>query len=740
MSKIIRSTNIIKAIKAIEKSPLSVNKYFKKYNPPFNYSTYYSYKQTIKEEGIEGLSDKRHQGNNTKLTTEIKNYVKGFLENKRSTTSLEIKNKIKKEFKIDISVRSINRFRQANKLSLILPPKENCSLDESGASELVIALSLQTGLIDTISEFIYRRVQNKRRTKQFRESVLFKKDYLSHRSKGKFTPRYNQLRGVRESRFKSIEEKIDTKKFDSMEIFRLSKESIKRYCIALISLPIVTSNGKSRSVNNVKGNALKYLCGFNYKASTLDKHIRELKYLQISNGLIEVIAKFWLNFWKERNKSDSIFACYYIDGNTRALWSSKPCHKGKVTMLGRVMNCTETLFLHDGQGHPIYFKTFNGHADLGRNGLKMMDKITEYLDENTDIKGKFAVSRILIMDGGGNAVKILREITDYYYITILDNNQITDRKLKSVSEEKRYEYGDAYLIDCKIELKDSNDGYILEPRAVKINWDNGKTSTLVTNLPMKIFSADNVIKSYFDRWPMQELDFKKMKNSVNIHRMVGYGKKLVENTNVLEKIELLQKQITKLKKDLRIPLSKIESLETKLQSLIKKETTYREKSNIVEGKRSFKYKNDEKFLKDTRKQIDQLNKNIKDIKIGYGNSFKSLKKKEDELARIIDKKKRYYVDVELDQLMTCFKISFANICSYLLDECFGGNKMSFQRLFESVFDLRGKVKENDKERNILIDRNPKQIEVMNDLADVFDIVNNMNVKDIRGCIYNFCLI
>ncbi len=120
---------------------------------------------------------KRHKGNNIKLTTEIKNYVKGFLENKRCVTSLEIRNKINKEFKIDISVRSINRFRQKNKLSLAWPPKKNCSWNKSRASELVIALSLQTGLIDTISEFIYRRAQNKRRTKQFRESVLFKKDY-----------------------------------------------------------------------------------------------------------------------------------------------------------------------------------------------------------------------------------------------------------------------------------------------------------------------------------------------------------------------------------------------------------------------------------------------------------------------------------------------------------------------------------------------------------------------------------
>jgi hypothetical protein len=485
---------------------------------------------------------------------------------------------------------------------------------------------------------------------------------------------------------------------------------------------------------------LKYLSGFNYKSATLDKHIRELKYLQISNELIEVIAKFWLNFWKDRNKSDSIFACYYIDGSTRALWSSKPCYKGKVTMHGRVMNCTETLFVHDGQGHPIYFKTFNGHADLGKNGLKMIDKITEYLNEETDIKGQFSVNRILIMDGGGNAVKILREITDYYYITILDNNQVNDRKLKFVTEEKRYENGNAYLVDCKIELKDSNDGYLFETRAVEVKWDNGRSSTLVTNIPKEIFSPCNVVKSYFDRWPNQELDFRNMKNGVNIHRMVGYGKKEVDNTKVIEKIEHLQNRIKKLKKELKTPISKIKELENACQDLIKKETRYREKSKVVEGKREFMNEKDKQELKTIQHQLDKLAKKIIDIKKGEGNTFNCLKKKEDELARIIDKKKRYYVDVELDQLMTCFKISFANICSFLLEECFAGRKMSIQRLRESVFELHGQVKEEENKRKILIAQNQKESEMMRILDYGLHVINRMQIRDISGNIYNFKLV
>ena len=500
-----RVSTILQVMKDVKEGSSSVNQYFKENDVPFGQAQYYLYRKAIEKMGIEGLYDQRSKGNNLKFTDEMKSFVKGLLKHNRSLTSTEVQNAIKNEFKTAISNTVINDFRREHDLSW----RRDNSVNESGASEIVVALALNSGLIDAITDSICRCAQKKKESEAFRESELIRKDHPDLRSKGRFTSEYNNQSQVRESRFKPLEEKIGNKRFASMNIFSLSRESIMRYVLALFSLPIATTNGRVRSVDNPRGNALKYLCGFNYKAATLDKYIRELKYLQISNELIEATAKFWIDFWSSRNKSDYIFACYYIDGNTKALWSSKPCHKGKVTMLGRVMNCLEQVFIHDGQGHPIYFQTFSGSADLGKNALGMMDRISEYLKNTTTLDDQFTVNRILILDGGGNGVKTLRELSDYHFITILDPNQVNDRKIKSVSEEKRYDYGDAYLVDCAIELEDSNDkGYIFETRAVQVNWDNGRTSVLITSLSEEIFSTDNVVKSYFDRWPAQELNFR----------------------------------------------------------------------------------------------------------------------------------------------------------------------------------------------------------------------------------------
>ncbi len=94
------------------------------------------------------------------------------------------------------------------------------------------------------------------------------------------------------------------------------------------------------------------------------------------------------------------------------------------------------------------------------------------------------------------------------------------------------------------------------------------------------------------------------------------------------------------------------------------------------------------------------------------------------------------MDVELDQIMTCFRISFVNICCYLLDECFNGEKMTLQRLFETIFDLRGKVRIEGDQRNIFIEKNPKQEYIMRKLELALEVINHMEIKDTNGCRYN----
>ncbi|OAD24091.1 hypothetical protein THIOM_000058 [Candidatus Thiomargarita nelsonii] len=303
--------------------------------------------------------------------------------------------------------------------------------------------------------------------------------------------------------------------------------------------------------------------------------------------MIDCKAKFLPHFWKQYDSTHHKLACYYIDGNVKPLGSSKRCRKGKVTMLGRVMNCLEQVIIPDGYGHPIYFRTFSGNADLPKYALQSMAKLNELLNK-TKKPNQSRCTRALIFDGGGNSVQNLRAFSKspYHYITIWDTNQIDERKFKPQSDMECYHYGKAMLTDCCIELLDSKEPkYIYESRAILVHWTNGRKGCLVTSIPPEIFDAHEVVKAYFDRWPQCEKQYAMMKAAVCFYQVVGYGNSPVDDLNRLERINEYQTYIQQLKPKLEVPISQITPISQNLDKRFETERELKESSQIKNGKR-----------------------------------------------------------------------------------------------------------------------------------------------------------
>ncbi len=735
-----RIQDILKTIQKIKDSEKSVNSYFETTrNVPFSKAQYYNYLKCLKRYGEEGLKDKRKDGNNRKLTQSIKDYISICIKEKPSISASQLRTKIQKQFDTDISKSSVNDFRKSKELSRQPLEEKKYELKKSGGGAILTSLAFFSGILEVFTKTIVERVDEVRKSPSFNSQTM-KKDHPAFRVQGKFTKEYNQIKSVRKNRFKSIDEKIPKKNYSSMNIFRTSEKTISRYSLALLCLPLVTYNGKSSRVNRVKGNDLAFLCGYNYKDAALDKYLRELKYLKVSEKLIIETAKFWMDFWRDREPEETVFACYYIDGNTKALWSQDRCYKGKVTMLGRVMNCLENVFIHDGKGHPLYFQTFHGHADLGEHALSMITKLTKHF---SDVSSQISIKRVLVIDGGGNSVKTMRAFSsaadDEYFITILDNNQVKERKFKHKRIKRRYRFGAAGLIDCRIELLDSTEkGYIYESRAVIVRWDNGRESVLVTNIPADLLDGSEITKRYFDRWPKQEKQFRDAKGPLNIHRIVGYGKKLEDYDNMQERYSKIKKTIKKLRMKLKNPLMEIEKIERELASLYCRERKLREKSKIEGGKRLLS-ESDSETLKQYEREINKCLRRQKAIEKQHKEDFAKLKKAMKEEGRIRFKDKVYRIDTELDQIMTCFKLSFANLSSFLLTECMNHEKHELQTLFESIFQLDGNVKITDSEKIIKLKRNPKEPMMMKKLEACIQKLNEMKIKNPEGRLLQFII-
>jgi len=734
-----RVHDILGAIQQIKKSGQSISSYFRTSTVPFSKAQYYNYLKRLKEYGENGLRDKRQEGNNRRLTQSIIDYITIRAKEEPSMSASQLRMEIVSRFEAGVSRSSINDFRKSSGLVRQPSKEKERETQKSGGGEILTSLACCSGIIDAITGTILERIDEVRRSSAFAKSRCMKKDHPTLRVQGKFTKEYNQLESVRKNRFKSIDEKSPKKNYSSMSVFGMAEKTVSRYNLALLCLPLVTYNGKSSRVNRVKGNDLAFLCGYNYKDAALDKYLRELKYLKVSQKLIVSTARFWLDFWRDRGQEKAIFVCYYIDGNTKALWSEERCYKGKVTMLGRVMNCLENVFIHDGKGHPLYFQTFHGHADLGEHALSMITELTRHF---SDVFSQISVRRLLVIDGGGNSVRTMKAFSAAtnnaeYFITILDDNQTKERKFKHKRRKKAYKYGSATLGDCRIELLDSTEtGYIYEARAVIVQWDNGKESVLVTNIPAELLDASEITKNYFDRWPYQEKQFRGMKGSLNIHRIVGYGKKLESYDSMKEKHLGTKQAIEKLRMKLRDPLSEIEGIDRELAPFYRKERKLREKSRIEGGKRVLDEPDSEELKAIEREIAGRLRKK-KAIEREHKEDFVKLRNNTKEEGRIRFKDKIYRIDTELDQIMTCFKLSFANLCSLFLTECMNHERYELVTLFESIFQLAGEAKTTTQAKTIDLERNPKEEKVMQKLEAGIKKLNDMKIKNPEGRLLQF---
>ncbi len=737
-----RQSEILKLCKRVEKSGLSTKKYFATHHTPLSVVQYFRLKKRYEQQGVAGLEDQRYVGNARKHTPEQMELVRGVLAYNRPLSSQALQNELRSQWGIELGLRRIEQLRQQFDLPRVKPKPENKETAPFAGIEIFSALAHHVGIVGDWNATIQQRLQQVKLTESGKggKGRGSGDPIYARRRDGTFSARYNRLARVRRMKFAAIAEKVKDKDFCRLSINQTKAVKLNRKNLALLLLPLVTNNGAVRSLNTPLGNALRYACGYNYKNATIDKYLRELKYLQVSAALINCNARFWGQFWKQYDSTDYKLACYYIDGNVKPLWSSKRCRKGKVSMLGRVMGCLEQVIIHDGFGRPLYFRTFSGNADLQKYALQSMKELDKLLGEGQETRSpKSRCTRVVIIDSAGNAVQTLRAFSqsDYYYITILDTNQTHQRKFKHLSTPQRYRYGEAALTDCCIELIDSKErDYIYESRAVQIHWDNGKECCLVTSIPKTLFDAGEVVKAYFDRWPFSEKQYAMMKAALCFYQVVGYGKKLVTDENRLERIKKLQADLQRLRHELGIPLWQITAKEQELQALFEKERRLKEKGKIKDGKRIQSCRH-QKALETCQRDIGKIQREIKKIEKPCQKQFTSLRHKSTEFARIQGKREVYHVDVELDQLLTSFRLTLANLLAFLAKEILDDTPMEMNTLIQSILFLPGRIEHLPNRRKVYINKNKKDPKFMAKLAKGLSKLNSLNIRHPSGTLYEF---
>jgi transposase len=725
----------------IERSSLSPREYFAKYEVPFSLRQFYRYQKAFDRSGVEGLVDGRTQGNHRLIDAEAEGFLRWYVSAHEGVTRKDVHEALQQRFGFEITPRGLNYCLQRLGIHLERFPKPEqvaAYWSPYAGVELVVALAWHFGWPQATADVIRKSLTRARRSKRFAPRGGAP-DLKGRNRRGEFTARYNRRSDVRRERFSSVEIKRKSKSLESMDLVKVSPKVIQRRCLAVLTLPFVTNNGEIRNVNTPRGEGLRQICGFQYKQPTLEKFLSELKYLGASEDLLRHQVHFWQERWQDEFPlEDNLpLLCYYVDGNTKALWSTKRVKKHKVTMLGRVMGCLEQVFIHDSYGRPLYFETFSGHAPMGEYILGLFEKIEESLEGPGP---QLPVNRAVVMDGASNSVRTLRAFAaqnKYHYITCLDDNQWHPRKVRKEGRPQRYRHGAATLRDCEIELEDSQEkGYLFLTRAIKIEWDRGKKTYLATSLPKDIIGASMAVKAYFDRWPDEELPFKVMKHVACLNRVAGYGKQKLPDKRVQERQKQLASQIRTLKKELAGTRSAIEEEEAQIARLIPKERRLRARSRIVDGKR-FLPRREAEELEMISRQITRHQQRVQRIRKAEP-AYKKLERAEREWLRLQGKENVYKVDVELDQIMTYFRVSLVNLYAYL-SKLMGGSHLSLVRLLYTVLALPGRIQENETSRRVELKRTQTDPLTMRRLEKAIEAINELNVHDGQGKRYIFAL-
>jgi hypothetical protein len=396
------------------------------------------------------------------------------------------------------------------------------------------------------------------------------------------------------------------------------------------------------------------------------------------------------------------------------------------------MGCLEQVFVHDAFGHPVYLETYAGKAPVGEYILEMFEKIEEALEGSGP---QLRVARVIVMDAASNGVATLRAFAKqerYHYITALDDNQWNPSKVREQGRPKRYYYGDATLRECLLELEDSREkGYLVIVRAVRIDWDHGKTTVLITSLPKEMVGASLVVKAYFDRWPYEELQFREMKSFASLNRVAGYGKKKLPDENVRRTQKELQGRITALRIKLRVPLKAIADQEEQLSIWVDKERRIHSQNLIVDGKRVI----DEQtrlILRSISSKMAQCRRQIKSIESDWGKDLQRLRRSEKEWLRLQGKEYVYRIDVEMDQIMTFFRIALVNVCSWFLQECLLKHTMTLAQFFHNILMLSGEIELTKDIRRIRLKRNLKDPQGMAILEPALQQLNGLQIQHLDG--------
>ncbi len=245
---------------------------------------------------------------------------------------------------------------------------------------------------------------------------------------------------------------------------------------------------------------LQTLIGHGYQSSTLSQFLGQLERVDAAESLMSVLV------------ADRAGSLIYVDGHMIAYWSRQSMHKGKITMLGRIMAGSQAVIAHDDAGQAVFVAYYPPD-------IHMSQVIVAYCQQVAEATG----SVVFVIDRAVNAVALAQAFhdQDLGLLCMLDDNEHAglesfETTLVDTLEDGTRVYSGAWQED---RAGDPRHFVIAEPTAAKplVYWGTPKVK--------EAFEVTEWPRVYRERNEIQELGFKRMIDHGGLD--INHGRKTI---------------------------------------------------------------------------------------------------------------------------------------------------------------------------------------------------------------------
>ena len=190
---------------------------------------------------------------------------------------------------------------------------------------------------------------------------------------------------------------------ESFPLLRCRPETLLKRFKALLYAPLF--DVCKLTEYDYKEHSLETVIGKTFQGSTLSQYLGQLERIDAGNALMPALLPE--NPWN--------FS--YIDGHMFPFWTSASMHKGKMTMIGRIMPGSQAMAVQNENGESLFFEYFTPDVRMPRVIVEYCERVVASTEIST-----------FVIDREVNSVRIAQEFHNrgWGLLSMLDNNEYKD--------------------------------------------------------------------------------------------------------------------------------------------------------------------------------------------------------------------------------------------------------------------------------------------------------------------------